>query len=49
MLRALGRATGSREETAAAYYQGLGALRKNGMYTDTKQYVRTVMALRATM
>ena len=49
MLRALGRATESREETAAAYYQGLGALRKNGMYTDTKQYVRTVMALRKTM
>lgn len=49
MLRALGRATESREETAAAYYQGLGALRKNGMYADTKQYVRTVMALRKTM
>lgn len=49
MLRALGRATESREDTAAAYYQGLGALRKNGMYSDTKQYVRTVMALRKTM
>jgi LysM repeat protein len=49
MLRALGRSTESVEETAAAYYQGLGALRKNGMYTDTKQYVRNVMALRKTM
>ena len=49
MLRALGRATESPEETAAAYYQGLGALRKNGMYTDTKQYVRSVMALHKTM
>lgn len=49
MLRALGRSTDSVEETAAAYYQGLGALRKNGMYKDTKQYVRTVMALRSTM
>ncbi|GAA4405931.1 hypothetical protein GCM10023168_20120 [Fodinibacter luteus] len=49
ILRALGRATTSPEKAVAAYYQGLGALQKHGMYTDTKQYVRTVMALRKTM
>jgi soluble lytic murein transglycosylase-like protein len=49
MLRALGRATSTTEHQVAAYYQGLGALRKNGMYSDTKGYVRNVLALRRTM
>ncbi len=49
MLRALGRSTDSMEETVAAYYQGLGALQKHGMYSDTKLYVRNVMALRKSM
>ena len=49
MLRALGRSTNSMEKTVAAYYQGLGALQKHGMYSDTKLYVRNVMALRKTM
>ena len=49
MLRALGRSTNSMEKTVAAYYQGLGALQKHGMYADTKLYVRNVMALRRSM
>ena len=49
MLRALGRATSKTEHQVAAYYQGLGALQKNGMYSDTKGYVRNVLALRKTM
>jgi len=49
MLRSLGRSTNSMEKTVAAYYQGLGALQKHGMYSDTKLYVRNVMALRKTM
>jgi len=49
MLRALGRSTNSLDRTVAAYYQGLGALQKHGMYSDTKRYVRTVLALRASM
>jgi LysM repeat protein len=49
MLRALGRSTNSMEKTVAAYYQGLGALQKHGMYSDTKLYVRNVMALRTSM
>ncbi len=49
MLRALGRSTDSMEKTVAAYYQGLGALQQHGMYSDTKLYVRNVMALRRSM
>ncbi len=49
MLRSLGRSTSSMENAVAAYYQGLGALQKHGMYSDTKLYVRTVMALRKSM
>ncbi|MFL6177585.1 MAG: LysM peptidoglycan-binding domain-containing protein [Ornithinibacter sp.] len=49
MLRSLGRSTDSMEKAVAAYYQGLGALQKHGMYADTKLYVRNVMALRRTM
>ena len=30
---------------AAGYYQGLGSVRAHGMYTDTRRYVRNVMAL----
>ncbi len=32
-----------------AYYQGLTSLQQHGMYDDTKQYVRTVLALRDRM
>jgi LysM repeat protein len=49
MLRALGRATDRTEHQVAAYYQGLGALQKHGMYRDTKAYVKNVLALRKTM
>jgi soluble lytic murein transglycosylase-like protein len=30
----------------AGYYQGLGGVRKNGMYPDTKQYVKSVLRLK---
>jgi hypothetical protein len=29
----------------AAYYQGLGAVRRHGLYRDTRHYVRVVGAL----
>ena len=32
----------------AGYYQGLGALQANGMYADTVQYVKAVLALQST-
>jgi LysM repeat protein len=49
MLRSLGRSTNTMEKAVAAYYQGLGALQKHGMYSDTKLYVRNVMLLRTSM
>ncbi len=45
ILRALQSVASSREEVIAAYYQGLQSVRTQGMYTDTKAYVRTVLAL----
>ncbi|HLJ03825.1 MAG TPA: LysM peptidoglycan-binding domain-containing protein [Solirubrobacteraceae bacterium] len=32
---------------AAGYYQGLSSVRRYGMFSDTKQYVQSVMALQA--
>jgi LysM repeat protein len=49
MLRALGRETGDRRSTLAAYYQGLTSLRQHGPYADTTRYVDTVLALRGRM
>jgi LysM repeat protein len=31
----------------AGYYQGLGGVRRNGMYPDTKRYVKSVLRLKA--
>ncbi|ADB31911.1 Peptidoglycan-binding LysM [Kribbella flavida DSM 17836] len=31
----------------AGYYQGLGGVRRNGMYADTKQYVKSVLRIKA--
>jgi LysM repeat protein len=46
MLHALLGATGGNQaETAAGYFQGLSAVRKFGLYSETKRYVRDVMAL----
>ncbi len=49
MLRALGRETGDRRSTLAAYYQGLTSLRQHGAYADTRRYVEAVLALRGRM
>ena len=39
--------TGGDEATAVAgYYQGLGSVRSQGLYDDTKQYVANIQALR---
>ncbi len=39
-------ATGSPSLAAAGYYQGLASVRAHGMYSDTQNYVNSVMALR---
>jgi soluble lytic murein transglycosylase-like protein len=38
---------GDQAAAAAAYYQGLGALRSRGMFDDTRQYVANVQALQS--
>jgi soluble lytic murein transglycosylase-like protein len=46
-LNQLLRDTGGDERMAvAAYYQGLGSVRENGLLPETEQYVSNVMALR---
>jgi N-acetylmuramoyl-L-alanine amidase len=47
-LKSLLRQTGGDESAAiAAYYQGLGALRSQGVFGDTAKYVANVQALRS--
>jgi N-acetylmuramoyl-L-alanine amidase len=47
LLHALLSATGGDPAMAAAgYYQGLSSVRRNGLYSDTQQYVNSVLALR---
>jgi LysM repeat protein len=46
MLRSLLQSTGGNEAQAAAgYYQGLRSVQQNGMYSDTQNYVNSVMSL----
>jgi murein DD-endopeptidase MepM/ murein hydrolase activator NlpD len=46
LLRVLLGETRSTRRAVAAYYQGLGAVRSHGMYTDTRRYVANVLATR---
>jgi N-acetylmuramoyl-L-alanine amidase len=39
-------AAASTRRAVAGYYQGLGGVRKNGMYDDTRAYVANVLALK---
>jgi len=45
LLSYLTRNADSLDQAIAGYYQGLGGVRKNGMNSDTKQYVKSVRAL----
>jgi LysM repeat protein len=47
LLKILTRAASSERQAVAAYYQGLRSVRANGMFSDTRQYVANVMALKA--
>jgi LysM repeat protein len=49
ILRSLTRSAHSQEEAIAGYYQGLGSVQTNGMYPDTKQYVKTILMLKNQM
>ena len=45
VLKALAGQARTREQAVAGYYQGLASVRRNGMFADTKVYVRNVTAL----
>jgi LysM repeat protein len=47
LLADLLRSTGDPATAVAAYYQGLGSVRRIGMLPETRQYVANVMALRS--
>jgi len=49
IIRSLLRSADSQEQAIAGYYQGLGSVRRNGMYADTKVYVRSILAHRTRM
>ncbi|HWI22324.1 MAG TPA: lytic transglycosylase domain-containing protein, partial [Baekduia sp.] len=47
LLRQLLREAGGNEELAvAAYYQGMGSVRRIGLLPETRSYVGSVMALK---
>lgn len=46
LLRVLWLETGSVRRTLGGYYQGLGAVRRHGLYPETRTYVRNVLAIR---
>ena len=45
ILRSLTRSAPTQSQVIAGYYQGLYSVQKSGMYTDTKQYVASVLSL----
>jgi LysM repeat protein len=45
ILRQLQRSTADLPTAIASYYQGLGSVRRNGMYADTRRYVANVQTL----
>lgn len=45
LLKVLDRNTTRRRAAVAAYYQGLGAVRKHGLFEETRTYTRNVLAL----
>ena len=46
LLRLLGDETTSQRRAIAAYYQGLGAVRSDGLYGETRDYVANVLAIK---
>ncbi|MGL5828426.1 MAG: LysM peptidoglycan-binding domain-containing protein [Angustibacter sp.] len=45
ILQALSRSADTLDQAIAGYYQGLGSVRRNGMFPDTKRYVANIHAL----
>jgi hypothetical protein len=49
ILRSLSRSAHSEQEAIAGYYQGLYSVQHNGIYPDTRQYVKSILALKSRM
>jgi len=49
IIRTLTRSARTEPEAIAGYYQGLYSVQRNGLYPDTLQYVRSILALKAQM
>jgi LysM repeat protein len=49
IMRALLRSAENEKLAIGGYYQGLAGVQQNGMYPDTKHYVKTIQALRKQM
>ena len=49
ILRSLTRSARTQEEAIAGYYQGLHSVQKDGMYPDTKTYVKSILLLKGRM
>lgn len=49
IIRALLRTADTEDEAIGGYYQGLGSVQRDGLYSDTKQYVKNIQALRSRM
>lgn len=47
IIRQLHRMEPNSDKAIAGYYQGLGSVRKNGMYSDTQRYVNNIKSLRS--
>lgn len=49
VMRALLRSADNEDQAIAGYYQGLAGVQTNGMYADTKNYVKAIQSLRGRM
>ncbi|WP_114908195.1 LysM peptidoglycan-binding domain-containing protein [Ornithinimicrobium murale] len=49
VMRALLRSADNEDQAIAGYYQGLAGVQNNGMYPDTKNYVKAIQGLRDRM
>jgi len=49
IMRALQRSADTQDEAIGGYYQGLGSVQRDGLFSDTRAYVKSITALRAQM
>jgi len=49
IMRALQRSADTQDEAIGGYYQGLGSVQRDGLFSDTRGYVESINSLRAQM